>query len=52
MDASNLHNPGRRALIARTASAQAATLLAGGAAAQGFPSKPVTLLVPYPAGGL
>ena len=52
MDASNLHNPGRRALMARTSAALAATLLAGGAAAQGFPSKPVTLLVPYPAGGL
>ena len=27
-------------------------ILAGAALAQNFPSKPVTLLVPYPAGGL
>ena len=38
--------------MARGACALAVTMLAGGAAAQTFPSKPVTLLVPYPAGGL
>jgi tripartite-type tricarboxylate transporter receptor subunit TctC len=49
MQARHLLNSGRRALMARTAALMAATLVAGGAAAQ---SKPVTLLVPYPAGGL
>lgn len=36
----------------RTVLAAALALIAGAASAQGFPSKPVTLLVPYPAGGL
>lgn len=49
MQARHLLNSGRRALMTRTAALMAATLMAGGAAAQ---SKPVTLLVPYPAGGL
>ena len=49
MQARHFLNSGRRALMARTAALMAATLVAGGAAAQ---SKPVTLLVPYPAGGL
>ena len=52
MNASHLMNPGRRALMTRTATFLAAAALAGSAAAQSFPSKPVTLLVPYPAGGL
>ena len=52
MQISYLSNPGRRALMARGAGLLAASLAAGGAVAQGFPSKPVTLLVPYPAGGL
>jgi tripartite-type tricarboxylate transporter receptor subunit TctC len=52
MNASHLQRPGRRALLARTATFLAAAMLTGGAAAQGYPSKPVTLLVPYPAGGL
>lgn len=30
----------------------AGLLLAAGALAQTFPSKPITLMVPYPAGGL
>jgi tripartite-type tricarboxylate transporter receptor subunit TctC len=39
--------------ITRRAALTASLLLAAGAAlAQGFPTKPVTLLVPYPAGGL
>jgi tripartite-type tricarboxylate transporter receptor subunit TctC len=52
MNASHLQRAGRRALLARTATFLAAAMLTGGAAAQGYPSKPVTLLVPYPAGGL
>ncbi len=52
MQISYLSNPGRRALMARGAGLLAASLAAGGAVARGFPSKPVTLLVPYPAGGL
>ena len=52
MNASHLQRPGRRALLARTATFLAAAMLTGGAPAQGYPSKPVTLLVPYPAGGL
>ena len=30
----------------------ASALAAGQASAQGFPSRPVTLMVPYPAGGV
>jgi tripartite-type tricarboxylate transporter receptor subunit TctC len=47
-----LSSPARRALLSRTVAFAAGALLAGGAAAQAFPTKPVTLLVPYPAGGL
>jgi tripartite-type tricarboxylate transporter receptor subunit TctC len=36
----------------RVASLLAGLVLAGSALAQGFPSKPVTLMVPYPPGGL
>ena len=36
----------------RWAALLSSLLLAGAAAAQSYPSKPVTLLVPYPAGGL
>jgi tripartite-type tricarboxylate transporter receptor subunit TctC len=43
-----LHLPRRRALQAITL---AAALAAGGAWAQGWPGKPVTLIVPFPAGG-
>jgi tripartite-type tricarboxylate transporter receptor subunit TctC len=39
-------------LVRRTFLAAAATLTMGCALAQGFPNKPVTLMVPYPAGGL
>ena len=38
--------------IARVAAALASLVVAGAAFAQTFPAKPVTLLVPYPAGGL
>ncbi|MCW5634421.1 MAG: tripartite tricarboxylate transporter substrate binding protein [Rubrivivax sp.] len=41
-----------RTFARRTVLAMALALIAGTASAQGFPSKPVTLLVPYPAGGL
>jgi hypothetical protein len=46
-DIAMTHHPTRR-----TALAAALVLAAGGAFAQAFPSKPITLLVPYPAGGL
>ena len=45
-------NPDRRTLLTRSIAFAAGLLVAGGAAAQAFPSKTVTLLVPYPAGGL
>ncbi len=38
--------------LIRLGTALAGLLLAGAALAQNYPSKPVTLLVPYPAGGL
>ena len=42
----------RTVLIAGTASAFALTLgLVGTAVAQDYPTKPITLIVPYPAGG-
>ncbi|MDB5627279.1 MAG: tripartite tricarboxylate transporter substrate binding protein [Tardiphaga sp.] len=37
--------------IAMTALALAATLIAGPAAAQDYPTKPITLIVPWPSGG-
>lgn len=41
----------RRALLRSAAATLASLSLAGAAFAQQFPSKPVTLMVPYPAGG-
>lgn len=41
-----------RHFLRRAAALLAGLALAGTAAAQAFPSRPVTLLVPYPAGGL
>ena len=38
--------------LKRVASLMAGLVLAGSALAQGFPNKPVTLMVPYPPGGL
>lgn len=38
--------------LRRAAAALATLMLSGAALAQNFPTKPVTLLVPYPAGGL
>jgi tripartite-type tricarboxylate transporter receptor subunit TctC len=45
-------SPMTRNLTRRAALAAALTLAVGAAVAQAFPTKPVTLLVPYPAGGL
>ena len=45
-------NPCKRITIKRATALLACLALAAGASAQTFPSKPVTLLVPYPAGGL
>jgi len=42
----SVRNPARRALLAL-----ALPLLAGGAFAQAFPTKPITIIVPFPAGG-
>ena len=42
----------KRFFLRSTWAALAGLCLAGAAAAQTFPSKPVTLMVPYPAGGL
>ncbi|AEG94368.1 Bug family tripartite tricarboxylate transporter substrate binding protein [Ramlibacter tataouinensis] len=42
----------KRHFVRRLAALAAASLLAGGAAAQAFPSKPITLIVPNPPGGL
>ena len=39
-------------LLARTTCAFALCMAAGAAFAQGFPSKPVRIIVPYPAGGI
>ncbi len=44
--------PTKRIFLQRAAATLAALTLSGAALAQGFPSKPVTLMVPYPAGGL
>jgi tripartite-type tricarboxylate transporter receptor subunit TctC len=42
----SVRNPARRALLAL-----ALPLMAGGAFAQAFPTKPITIIVPFPAGG-
>ncbi|MDE2606653.1 MAG: tripartite tricarboxylate transporter substrate binding protein [Burkholderiales bacterium] len=42
----------KRNFLCRVAAALAGLTLAGAAFAQHFPSKPVTIMVPYPAGGL
>ena len=44
--------PNRRQWLRRSTQLIAGLCLSGAALAQGFPSKPVTLMVPYPAGGL
>lgn len=44
-------NPIRRRLLLAAAGAPLAGALAW-ASAQGFPSKPITIVVPYPAGGI
>ena len=44
--------PTKRIFLQRAAATLAALTLSGAALAQGFPTKPVTLMVPYPAGGL
>ncbi len=44
--------PTKRLFLQRAAATVAGLALSGAALAQGFPSKPVTLMVPYPAGGL
>lgn len=44
--------PSKRHFLQTTASLIGGFMLAGAALAQTFPSKPVTLMVPYPAGGL
>ena len=42
----------KRHFLKTTTGLLAGLLLAGTASAQGFPTKPVTLMIPYPAGGL
>jgi tripartite-type tricarboxylate transporter receptor subunit TctC len=42
----------KRQFLKTTTGLLAGLLLAGIASAQGFPAKPVTLMIPYPAGGL
>ena len=44
--------PTIQAWLTRATSAAGALLIASSVFAQTYPSKPVTLLVPYPAGGL
>jgi tripartite-type tricarboxylate transporter receptor subunit TctC len=44
--------PNRRQWLRRSTQLIAGLCLSSAALAQGFPSKPVTLMVPYPAGGL
>ncbi len=44
--------PCKRSFLRRVAASFAGLALAGGALAQQFPSKPVTLMVPYPPGGM
>jgi len=45
------HSIHRRMLLAASTFAIAATLACGGAFAQAFPSKPISLVVPFPPGG-
>ena len=45
-------NPNKRSLIRGLSALAAGLVLSTGAAAQSFPSRPVSLVVPYPAGGL
>ena len=45
------HKTSRRALLAASTLAIAATLGAGSAFAQAFPSRPISLVVPFPPGG-
>ncbi|PZQ02051.1 MAG: LacI family transcriptional regulator [Variovorax paradoxus] len=45
-----IHTVTRRSLLA-VAAATAATLIAGPAAAQAYPTKPITMIVPFSAGG-
>lgn len=44
--------PTKRIFLQRAAATLAGLALSGAALAQSFPSKPITLMVPYPAGGL
>ena len=44
--------PTKRIFLQRAAATLAGLALSGAALAQSFPSKPVTLMVPYPAGGV
>lgn len=45
-------NPNKRSLIRRLSAFAAGLAFAAGASAQPFPARPVSLVVPYPAGGL
>ena len=47
-----LFRAGLRALVGSAAAVAAAFLLAAGASAQSWPSKPIRIVVGYPAGGL
>lgn len=45
-------NPNKRSLIRGLSALAAGLVFSAGAAAQSFPNRPVSLVVPYPAGGL